>query len=606
MCGIAGFIGRKKIEIHQIEKTLDLMKTRGPDHQGMAQFKHKDINVYLLNSRLSIIDLDPRSNPPMKIGSKTLAYNGEIYNYIELRDDLKRQGMSFNTDSDTEVLLQALIRDPKTALKNLEGMWAFALYDEGLGQLMLSRDRFGEKPLYYFEAEEGLYFGSEIKFLSSLRGQKFEVNDRQVLRYLVNGYKSLYKSGETFFKGIKELSPGQNLIVSNNLAIDITKYWNPTYAPTKMTVEEAISGAKERLFESVRIRLRSDVPLAFCLSGGVDSSALTSIASKVFGCNVSTYSIIDSDPRYNEMENIRATVDDLGCKNHIVHLKKEHSLDRMRSVVRYHDTPIATITYYVHNFLSEAISKAGCRVAFSGTSADELFTGYYDHFNLHLYEMRHRADFQDYMSDWKKHISGFIRNPLLKNPELYFNDPGSRSHVYLNNDDFEKYLKVPFHEEFSEVHFTDSLLRNRMMNELFVEATPVILHEDDLNSMMYSVENRSPYLDSRLFDFCYSVPPEHLIKNGYGKYLLREAVSGVLNDKVRLDRQKRGFNASIQSVVDFENKDVIEDLLSDGPIYNYVDREKISTLFNKNELSNSFSKFLFSFINAKIFLELNS
>jgi asparagine synthase (glutamine-hydrolysing) len=605
MCGIAGFIGKKQIDEDKIHKTLELMKKRGPDHQGVSKLKFKDLNIYLLNSRLSIIDLDPRSNPPMKVEDTTLAYNGEIYNYIEVRENLKKRGAIFNTDSDTEVLLRALIQGGTSALNTLEGMWAFAQFDEKKGQLTLSRDRFGEKPLYYFQDSEGLYFGSEVKFLTSLRGQKFSVNNNQVLRYLINGYKSLYKSGETYFKDLKELPAGHNLSVTSNLETTLTRYWKPEYKPVNMSLENAIAGARERLFESVKIRLRSDVPLAFCLSGGIDSSALTSIASKIFSVDVSTYSIIDSDPRYNERENIQATVNDLGCKNHVINLEKENSFDRMRRVVAYHDSPIATITYYVHNYLSEAISRAGCKVAFSGTSADELFTGYYDHFNLHLYEMRNRDDFQDYLQDWKKNISGFVRNPHLKNPELYFNNPDSRSHVYLNNDEFEKYLRVPFHEEFSELKFTDSLLRNRMMNELFAEATPVILHEDDLNSMMYSVENRSPFLDSRLFDFCYSIPPEHLIKNGYGKYLLREAVKVVLNDKVRLDRQKKGFNASINSIVNFDHKQLKEDLLSPGPIYDIVDRDKISKLFKGDELPNSFSKFLFSFINAKIFLELN-
>jgi len=606
MCGIAGFIGRREIEDQRITRTLDLMKSRGPDHQRSAQFQFKNLNLYLLNSRLSIIDLDPRSNPPMVIDKNTLAYNGEIYNYLEVRESMKRRGVTFNTDSDTEVLLRSLIEEGTAALSKLEGMWAFAQFDETRELLTLSRDRFGEKPLYYFQSNEGLYFGSEIKFLTSLRGESFSINKNQVLRYLVNGYKSLYKTKETYFEGIKEVPAGHNLVINSDLEITTDKYWRPEYKPITMTLEEAIEGARTRLFESVKIRLRSDVPLAFCLSGGIDSSALTSIAAKVFSTDVSTYSIIDADPRYNEQENIQATIDDLGCQNTLIHLEKERSLDRMRRIVSYHDSPIATITYYVHNYISEAISKAGCKVAFSGTSADELFTGYYDHFNLHLYEMQKRDDFQDYLQDWKKHVSGFIRNPFLKNSELYLDDPKSRAHIYLNNDEFEKYLNVPFHEEFSETHFSDSLLRNRMLNELLIEATPVVLHEDDLNSMMYSIENRSPFLDSRLFNFCYSIPPEHLIKNGYGKYILREAVKGVLNDKVRLDRQKKGFNASVLSVVDFNNKEVREDLLTDGPIYELLDRNKIVSLFKNDELTNSFSKFLFNFINAKIFLELNS
>jgi asparagine synthase (glutamine-hydrolysing) len=269
--------------------------------------------------------------------------------------------------------------------------------------------------------------------------------------------------------------------------------------------------------------------------------------------------------------------------------------------------PVATTTYYVHSLLSEAIAARGYRVAFSGTAADELFTGYYDHFLLHLYEMRNRPDAARYEAEWAEHIQKFVRNPSLRNPRLYVDNPGEREHVFDNYAEFRTFARRPFDEAFTEKHFCDSLLRNRMMNEVFEEATRVILHEDDLNSMKVSIENRSPYLDSRLFAFAYSIPPEHLIHDGYGKYLLREAMKGILNDKVRLDRQKKGFNASIHSVVDFKNPKNLDYLLDEkSPIFNLVDREKVRALMSESWLPNHHSKFLFSFINAKIFLEMNS
>ena len=164
-------------------------------------------------------------------------------------------------------------------------------------------------------------------------------------------------------------------------------------------------------------------------------------------------------------------------------------------------------------------------------------------------------------------------------------------------------LTCDFREAFFEERFCDSLLRNRMLNELFHEATPVILHEDDLNSMFYSVENRSPYLDSRLFQFSFSIPPEHLIRDGYGKYVLREAVKGILNDKVRLDRQKKGFNASFRALFDPRDPEDRDFLLSEGPIFDLVRRDRIEAMLGEETLSNSFSKFLFNFVSAKLFLE---
>lgn len=603
MCGIAGFFGKKPVSQDKITNTLDAMKNRGPDHRSYEVIKSGENYAALLHSRLSIIDLDPRSNQPFTIGDCTLIYNGEIYNYVELKKQLEAKGVQFRTESDTEVLLQLYLQHGPKFVEQMEGMWSFALFDRRSGELILSRDRFAEKPLYYYEAPEGIYFGSEIKFLKALAGRSFTVNEQQLLRYLVNGYKALYKKPETYFKEVKEVSYATNMTIGRDLKVRNQQYWKPQYRPRPMSLEEAIEGTRKHLFESIRIRLRADVPLAFCLSGGVDSSAIASIASKKFGCDVATYSIIDSDERYNEYDNIKATVDDLGCKNHVIHLKPEPTLDRLEQIIGYHDAPIATITYYIHSYLSEAISKDGCKVVFSGTAADELFTGYYDHFNLHLYEVRNHPEYKKYLKDWEVHTGTWVRNPFLKNPELYFKNPKFRDHIYLNNDEFATYLTVDFQEQFIEEDYSESPLRNRMMNEIFHEATRVILHEDDLNSMRFSLENRSPYLDSRLFDFAYSVPPEHLMRDGYAKYLLRESVKGVLNDKVRLDRQKKGFNASIHSVLDFNSPKVRERLLDNGRVFDFFKRDRVEELLSKPVLSNSYNKFFFNYINTKLFLE---
>jgi len=257
--------------------------------------------------------------------------------------------------------------------------------------------------------------------------------------------------------------------------------------------------------------------------------------------------------------------------------------------------------------LSQKISEAGYKVAFSGTGADELFTGYYDHFNLHLYEMRNHKKFEKYEQDWNENIRNLIRNPFLKQSKLYFNNQNFRSHIYLNNDVFSGYTKSHFKEKFNEKIYTKkSLLRNRMMNEMFNEITRPILLEDDLNSMKYSIENRSPFLDSKLFDFAYSIPNEHLIKDGYGKFVLRESMKGILNEKVRLDKRKKGFNADINSIIDFNNKKDIDFILSDSPIFDLINRDSIEKIISKDKLPNSFGKFLFNFINAKFFLELNN
>lgn len=606
MCGIAGYIGRQEIPEKRINATLRLMRNRGPDHQAWQQVAAGEQNVYFLHSRLSIVDLDSRANQPFSRNDLTVIFNGEIYNYREVKKHLQRLGQKFKTDSDTEVLLAAYKQWGEEGIKKLEGMWAYALWDAQEQKLILSRDRFGEKPLYLLETPSGLYFGSEIKFLRALADQKLTVNQRQLKRYLVNGYKSLYKTGETFWAEICEVPQATSVIIQNNRK-NFVRYWQPEFKPQPMSRQEAIISARQALLRSVDLRLRADVPIAFCLSGGVDSAALASIAAKEFGYKVATFSIIDPDPRYDERANIRATVADIKSEHTEIELSPQNigTLERLQQLIAYHDSPIATITYFVHSLLSEAISKAGFKVAVSGSSADEMFSGYFDHWMWYLVETHQQPVYAAARAGWEQHIRPIIRNPYLRQPELYIKQPDLRDHIYLHREEFASYFVKPFDEPFEEYKFTDSLLRNRMLNELFFEATPVILHEDDLNSMMYSVENRSPFLDSNLFTTAYSIPTEYLMQDGYNKYILRQAVAGILNDQVRLDRHKRGFNASIHSIINFTDPASHQSLLSPSPIFDIVQQQKIAELMQTQPLSNSFSKFLFNFINAKIFLEQN-
>ncbi len=214
MCGIAGYIGSKTIDPRRIDACLGAMRHRGPD--ASHQYHHSlapDHHVYLLHTRLSIIDIDPRADQPFKIGPYVLTFNGELYNYLERKRKLEAGGSTFRTDSDTEVLLQQLIHYGIDGLDECEGMWAFALYDERAGSLLLCRDRFGEKPLYLFQTDSGLFFGSEIKFIKALLNRALQINYDHLYRYMVNGYKSLYKNSAGFLTGIKEVQPGRAMTI---------------------------------------------------------------------------------------------------------------------------------------------------------------------------------------------------------------------------------------------------------------------------------------------------------------------------------------------------------------------------------------------------------
>lgn len=603
MCGIAGFIGRKTISQPILERTIGLMRKRGPDHQACYQTVAGDLSLTLLHSRLAIIDLDPRSNQPFTRGERVLVFNGEIYNYIELRKHLMAQGQRFSTASDTEVLMAGFESAGMNFFESCEGMWALALWDSGRRELILSRDRFGEKPLYYLQTQEGIYFGSETRFLKSLSDTSIAPDESQILSYLANGYRSNYKHDRTFLKGIREVSAASHLIIDAQLKTNEVRYWNLRYEPKAMSREDATAGTIERLRDSIRLRLRSDVPLAFCLSGGVDSGALVSIAAKELGCDVSCYSIIDTDSRYDESKNIAATVSDSGCKWHGITIQKENSLERLRQLIKYHDSPIATVSYYVHAFLSEAIAADKKKVVFSGSGADELFTGYYDHYLMHLYETRATPQYPEFLRDWQTYVLPIIRNVSLRNADLFLENPNFRDYLRHGTQGFSEFFRGDFDEPFTELKVSTSLLRNRMLNEIRVESMPIILHEDDLNSMYYSLENRSPYLDSRLAEFAFTIPNEMLIKNGYAKSILRDSLSGVLNDTVRLDRQKKGFNASLESVFDLSSPRLRAEILDESPIYALVDRSKIEQAISSSGFDDTFGKFLFSFLSAKLFME---
>ncbi len=603
MCGIAGAFGSHPVDEEKIRACLRLMGQRGPDARGVHCEQVGANRVVLLHSRLAIIDLSQEADQPFDADDCTLVYNGEIYNYRELRADLEGLGHRFRTESDTEVIIKAYRAWETACVDRFEGMWAFALLDRKAGHLVLSRDRFGEKPLFYRIDRGQLYFGSEIKFVVSLGESAPDPDVDQLRRYLVNGYKSLYKRPRTFFRDIHEFPPASTAVVTDPTVIAAQRYWSLAFRPTQMSEDAALEETRARLRRAVELRMRADVPIAFCLSGGVDSSVLAAMVTRELRQDIATFSIVDDDPRYDESENIGQIVDALGCASTIVHAGSGDFFDRMETLVAYHDAPVATISYYVHSYLSELIARSGCKVAISGTGADEIFTGYYDHYTMWLADMRARPEFPGLVEDWRTGYGRAVRNPLLKDPCAFVRNPEMRTHIYDNAARFKPWMRDAFAEPFEETPYAEDLLRNRMMNELFHECVPVILKEDDLNSMMFSVENRSPYLDRPLVEFLFTVPSEYLIRNGCAKWLLRSAAKGLLPDGVIFDKRKRGFNASIDTLIDRKDRDTVDRLLEPSPIFDIVRRDAIEELISADLTDNSLSKFMFSFISSKLFLE---
>lgn len=605
MCGIAGYYGTRTLPPERLAQCFERMGRRGPDgHDSVHRVVGGERNGYLLHSRLRIIDLDARANQPFARGGGHLSYNGELYNYLELRAELARDGQAFTTESDTEVLASLLATRGSAGLDGCEGMWAFAWLDDN--GLLLCRDRFGEKPLYVFEDDSGVYFGSEPKFIFALLGRRLPINANHLRRYLVNGYKALYKTGDTFFDGLREVRPGTTARFDRRGQRQDAPYWSPRFDATdeSMTFDEAVARARDALIESVRIRLRADVPIAFCLSGGVDSNALIAIAKRKLGHEVHGFTIMNTDERYEERAMVETAVAELGLQHTSIPVERKDFLANLRRQIQYHDAPVCTITYYAQWQLMAAVAAAGYKVSVSGTGADELFSGYFDHQNFYIQALADDPAAQAQARDnWRRVVGPIVRNPFLQDPDCFVKNPALRDHIYLDADAFSAFLTKPWGESFAEESYSRVPLRNRMNNELFHESVPPILHEDDLNAMYYSIENRSPFLDRRLFEVCQSIPTRHLVRDAKAKAVLREAVRGLAPDAVIDNPRKVGFNVPIFDYLDVADPQVRAQILDDGPIFEHVRRTPIADFIDRPDLPNSQSKFLFYFLNARMFLE---
>jgi asparagine synthase (glutamine-hydrolysing) len=445
-----------------------------------------------------------------------------------------------------------------------------------------------------------------VKFIAALAGVALRPDLDHLFRYLVNGYKALYKHPATFFEGVREIEPGGALVLGPAGGTRL-RYWSPDLAPRResaMSYDEAVAAARAALIRSVELRLRADVPLAFCLSGGVDSNALIAIAKRVFGYDVHGFTIMNTDARYEERAMVETAVAELGLRHTAIGIDTGAFLEKLRLLVRQHDAPVYTITYYVQWLLMRAVAAEGYKISISGTAADELFSGYYDHHNAYLAAIADDpALYAESLAQWREHIAPIVRNPYLQDPEVFRKAPALRDHIYLDAEKFAGFLRRPWTEAFAERRYDDELLRNRMVNELCHESVPPILHEDDLNAMYFSIENRSPFLDRALYETCQRIPTRHLVRRGRAKAVLRDAVRGIAPDAIVDNPRKVGFNAPILDLLDPRDPDVRAWLLDESPIFEHLRRDRIVDLIDKSHLPNSESKFLFYFVNAKLFLE---
>ena len=379
----------------------------------------------------------------------------------------------------------------------------------------------------------------QSKYIKSLSEKNFDFDLGKVTKFCSHGYRSLKENDKTFYKNIYSLDPGKNLILNENLDYNFKKYWNVKLRNKIDNEKKSIRTIKNLLFDNLKRKFRSDVPLAFCLSGGIDSNTLAHIAKKIFNLKLNTFSIIEKNSNYDESKNVNFSSDNLNSNHHNIFLKKNNFFNNLAKIIKYFDQPVSTISYYVQNLLMKEIKKDGFKVKISLNGSDDIFKVYYDHYLLQLSDLKNTKYYNIKLKEWNENIKPYVRNKYLKNHKLYLKNNKFYKHKYLIKDVSDLLIKKKNNLIHKEKFYSKSNLKNKMMNELFKESVPVILECDDFNAMMYSIENRSPFLDNKLAEYTLSLPVNSYIKNGYAKYLLREAMRGIVDDKIRLDREKK-------------------------------------------------------------------
>jgi|LULK01.1.fsa_nt_gb asparagine synthase (glutamine-hydrolysing) len=606
MCGIAGYFGKKKLNQKQIKTILSIMKNRGPDASDYSYFKINNKNLYLFHSRLKIIDLKNRSNQPFEKHDKIIIYNGEIYNFQELRKILINKGYIFRTKSDTEVIISGYDYFGKKIFSKLNGMWSIIIFDKKKKKLIFSRDIFGEKPLYIYSYKKELVLGSEIKFLEKIKNSKFKPNIDKIKKTFILGYKSIFHDNETFCKEIKIFPNGYTSILNlKTNKIKEFKYWRlPRVTKFDNNFIEAKKIIKKKIIKSVKRKFISDVPCGVSLSGGIDSSIIAGLVKKNLKYQkVKFFSLIDKGV-YDESDLISKTEKFLKIKVNKITINYNNFLDKLRDLIEYYDSPISTITYFIQSQLIQKVRRQGVKVLLGGTGADEQFTGYYDHFLQHYQDLKNNNKKKKFEENWKNSVLPFIRNKNLQKINFYDEKKNQYKNIFQSNIHNLTYLKFNKKFEVKEKKYCKNRLKNRMLNELFHEITPITLNHEDLNCMKYSIENRSPFLDKEIINYSQKLDNSILINGSRQKVLLRETFKKYLHPEVYNFKQKVGFNASLYYFLKNENKNKLEKF--------FYEKSEISKLVNmkllyKNiklcRISSDFAKFLFQVISIKIFLD---
>lgn len=545
MCGIAGIINKsdRPVSSAEIRAITNPVIHRGPDNEGF----YFGSNFAFGHRRLSIIDLSESANQPMTYKSRnTITYNGEIYNYIEIRNQLIKLGYKFKTVSDTEVILAAYDCYGENCVRKFNGMWSFAIYDPSREIIFCSRDRFGVKPFYYLDLHDKFVFGSEIKQLTGSLNSII-ANLPIVIDYLVASLDD--HSNQTFFKSIVKLEQSHNLIY------DLRSHSFRNYRYYELNADNNITGFSEKdsidyysglLTDSVKLRLRSDVRVGACLSGGLDSSGIVSIASSLYNpeSNNKFVSVTarSTEPCYDETHYARLVSDHCGLEWHVVTPQYNEFRDDLSRLIHIQEEPFGSPSIYMQYKVFEKAREAGCKVMLDGQGGDETLLGYERYYPAYLIS----GGWQNFMKNLfsvKKNSNLSI--PVLFSYYLYFTLPQVRmmrlkSRFSFIRKDMMQFLNREMLINSARVYRNINELQK---DEIETVQLPHLLKYEDRNSMIHSIESRLPFLDYRLVEASLSINNSFKIKDGWTKYLLRKSVENRLPAEITKRKDKVGFNA---------------------------------------------------------------
>ena len=599
MCGIGGIINKnnKSVEELLIHQMTEIIAHRGPDSSGSYLYK----NIAFGHRRLSILDLSSSGHQPMKyLDDLVITYNGEIYNFIEIREELIQKGYIFDSNSDTEVILKAYHCWGKTCVNYFNGMWSFSILDIKQKIVFCSRDRFGVKPFYYIENNDLFSFGSEISQLLPFLPNRI-LNKKVALDYLISGIEEC--SNETFFKDIYLLKGGHNLVFDlQTNSYEIERYYNLKLSDQKNT---SVDDYIQELKRSITLRLRSDVKVGTCLSGGIDSSTISSFASKLYQNSNEKFMAIhakSSEYKTDESEFAKIVSKIANINLNFVEPSYSDFKSNILSIIKIQQEPFGSLSIIMQYFVFKKAKELGCIVMLDGQGGDETLLGYERYYPAIVKSKKGIAKLKALLQSSKNSrlslldtikYQYYFSNYKLRLKRLKFKNAFYKSEI-LNEYESEE-LRI-----ISESYNDISILQK---NEIESSQLPHLLKYEDRNSMANSIESRLPFLDYKLVELSLNTNNSLKIKDGWTKFILRKAAETILPKEIVWRKTKLGFNAPEKTwTKEFENE-MIKEIEQSEILNNFIHFKKL--YFKNLDLRTKWRLYNFSVWEKEFKVKLN-